>query len=634
MEFLNTKRFRRAENKSRHFRATLTWLDGTSVVVALDQDPNTAKPERIRYLPQQVIEKLCNEISGGSDTDFEKEMKKVIFFHLSEDSRLQKANLDELLTYRVEGHRKAIAHSQAKIRAHNAEIAAVERELSEEAITSLRTTLNLKQNELEAHDKLRPANEPQPEDDRSNPEAKQITDALSTAQVKLGDITVQLEKARTERGSLVARTALLDRLQGHVTVLENYYSSFVQDTAADFMEAGFKTSDIVILTVNRQPITLASAAVTDRLAEIATLIQGTAESKGLQSAAEDSQKDVDTLKGKLDAPQKRYHAYLAALNAWQIRRTEILGAAEKPDTIEFLKSRIQHATNVLPDRLKQLEELRRQCVQAIHVELLQIRHIYQELYTPVQELAASNRLANESLQLQLDAFFALPNFTENFIEYINRTKKGNFFGDEAGKLLENLVRKRDFHTTDDVLAFLDEIMTTLTTCERERQTATLTVESQLKKNKKPVELCDYLFCLEYLEPRYTLKLGDKDIQQLSPGEKGALLLVFHLLLDREEIPIIIDQPEHNLDNESVVKLLVDCIREATTRRQVIIVTHNPNLAVVCDADQIVCTSIDIADRNRFSLTSGAIEDYEMNTKTVNILEGTYRAFDNRQRKYA
>src|SRR6202044_1110464 len=89
MEFLNTKRFRRAENKSRHFRATLTWLDGTSVVVTLDQDPNTAKPERIRYLPQQVIEKLCNEISGGSDTDFEKEMKKVIFFHLSEDSRLQ-----------------------------------------------------------------------------------------------------------------------------------------------------------------------------------------------------------------------------------------------------------------------------------------------------------------------------------------------------------------------------------------------------------------------------------------------------------------------------------------------------------------------------------------------------------------
>jgi len=95
----------------------------------------------------------------------------------------------------------------------------------------------------------------------------------------------------------------------------------------------------------------------------------------------------------------------------------------------------------------------------------------------------------------------------------------------------------------------------------------------------------------------------------------------------------IDQPEHNLDNESVVKLLVDCIRQATARRQVIIVTHNPNLAVVCDAEQIICTFIDKADGNRFSYTSGAIEDYNINKLTVDILEGTYRAFDNRQKKY-
>jgi hypothetical protein len=95
----------------------------------------------------------------------------------------------------------------------------------------------------------------------------------------------------------------------------------------------------------------------------------------------------------------------------------------------------------------------------------------------------------------------------------------------------------------------------------------------------------------------------------------------------------IDQPEHNLDNESVVQLLVDCIREAANRRQVIIVTHNPNLAVVCDADQIVWTFIDIADGNRFSFTSGAIDNYEMNRNAFDVLEGSYRAFDNCQRKY-
>jgi ABC-type lipoprotein export system ATPase subunit len=139
-----------------------------------------------------------------------------------------------------------------------------------------------------------------------------------------------------------------------------------------------------------------------------------------------------------------------------------------------------------------------------------------------------------------------------------------------------------------------DVMTALTVVHRSGVAETLTVQSQLKASKKLVDLYDYIFKLAYLEPRYTLKLGDKDISQLSPGEKGALLLVFYLLLDQEEIPIIIDQPEQNLDNESVVKLLVDCIRRARARRQVIIVTHNPNLAIVCDADQIIYSRIDKA----------------------------------------
>ena len=110
-------------------------------------------------------------------------------------------------------------------------------------------------------------------------------------------------------------------------------------------------------------------------------------------------------------------------------------------------------------------------------------------------------------------------------------------------------------------------------------------------------------------------------------------MVFYLLLDREEIPIIIDQPEQNLDNESVVKLLVGCIRKATDRRQVIIVTHNPNLAVVCDADQLICMSIDKSGGNRIEFSSGAIEDNLINRTAVDVLEGTYPAFDNRRKKY-
>jgi ABC-type lipoprotein export system ATPase subunit len=74
----------------------------------------------------------------------------------------------------------------------------------------------------------------------------------------------------------------------------------------------------------------------------------------------------------------------------------------------------------------------------------------------------------------------------------------------------------------------------------------------------------------------------KDLSLLSPGERGTLLLVFYLLIDKGDIPLVVDQPEGNLDNHTVAKVLVNCIKEARTRRQVFMVTHNPNLAVVCD----------------------------------------------------
>lgn len=79
----------------------------------------------------------------------------------------------------------------------------------------------------------------------------------------------------------------------------------------------------------------------------------------------------------------------------------------------------------------------------------------------------------------------------------------------------------------------------------------------------------------------------KRLEELSPGERGILLLIFYLALNKDSKPIIIDQPEDNLDNQSVYSKLVPCICKAKQKRQVIIVTHNPNIAVACDAEQII-----------------------------------------------
>jgi len=110
-------------------------------------------------------------------------------------------------------------------------------------------------------------------------------------------------------------------------------------------------------------------------------------------------------------------------------------------------------------------------------------------------------------------------------------------------------------------------------------------------------------------------------------------LIFYLLIDDSKIPLVMDQPEGNLDNQTVYQLLVDCIKEAKNKRQLFVVTHNPNLAVVCDAEQIIHAFLDKEGGCQLRYTSGALENPEICKKIVDVLEGTKPAIDNRVAKY-
>ena len=96
-------------------------------------------------------------------------------------------------------------------------------------------------------------------------------------------------------------------------------------------------------------------------------------------------------------------------------------------------------------------------------------------------------------------------------------------------------------------------------------------------------------------------------------------------------------PEENLDNQTA-HLRPPCAlhqRRKQQRRQIIIVTHNPNLAVVCDADQVIHADLDKANKYKKCHTHLAegIEAPVINKAIVDILEGTMPAFKNRDSKY-
>ena len=130
---------------------------------------------------------------------------------------------------------------------------------------------------------------------------------------------------------------------------------------------------------------------------------------------------------------------------------------------------------------------------------------------------------------------------------------------------------------------------------------------------------------------FNMLAADEIVHQLRLRDIGGIIVVD--FIDMDDKPLIIDQPEENLDNESVYKYLVKFIKQAKEKRQIIMVTHNPNLAVVCDADQVIKMDIDKKNKNTVSFMSGSIENPDMNKCIVNVLEGTYPAFHNRDSKY-
>src|SRR5207245_6717013 len=98
----------------------------------------------------------------------------------------------------------------------------------------------------------------------------------------------------------------------------------------------------------------------------------------------------------------------------------------------------------------------------------------------------------------------------------------------------------------------------------------------------------WLFSTEHIRIRYEIAYDGVDIRKLSPGTRGVVLLLLYLSLDdADDRPLIIDQPEENLDPKSVFDELVSLFIAAKSKRQVIIVTHNANLVINTDADQII-----------------------------------------------
>lgn len=152
--------------------------------------------------------------------------------------------------------------------------------------------------------------------------------------------------------------------------------------------------------------------------------------------------------------------------------------------------------------------------------------------------------------------------------------------------------------------------------------------------------------------RYNIIYNGDDILQMSPGKRGLVLMQIILHLSNAEHPILIDQPEDNLDNRTIFNDLNEFVKSKKIQRQILLVTHNANLVVSTDAEQVIVANQNGQDKGKsnekfqFEYISGALENtfkvpsnvgilkqMGIREHVCDILEGGEAAFQYREKKY-
>ena len=164
-------------------------------------------------------------------------------------------------------------------------------------------------------------------------------------------------------------------------------------------------------------------------------------------------------------------------------------------------------------------------------------------------------------------------------------------------------------------------------------------------------LCDFL-SKNWYSITYELIYQDDSFKSMSPGKQAFVILKLLLEFSKRKCPILIDQPEDSLDNRAIYTELVTYLRNKKKERQIILVSHNPNVVVGADAEQVIVANQHGADSPndnniKFQYYSGSLEDSQnkdaasssilasqgIREHVCDILEGGLEAFSRREKKY-
>ncbi len=630
--FLTSSKFRMLKpyDRSKQIEAFVRWYDDScSITKTLDMPSDISQPERVKYIPQNFFEDLC---TNEDENKLEEELKKIIFNYLEPCQRYGYNDLDSIINYLTSESMDSCNELQLNIKKLNAKIIDLESMLDPSYKSKLENELKYKEEQYQNTLLSEPKEVVKPSL-KEDPKFMQAKKEVDEFQANCNQFSMTLQSLNNEKNVLIkarqdisASKERLERLYNQIINVKNIEKSLYSNNKLDIDS---------IINVSYHPDIIQSKI--NELNERLTKINYQLDRNNIDSIHHrylESLNQLESSKSKLSSRELEYRKYLKDKHDWDDSLKTIKGSADIEGSIEYFKVRIDYINNKLLDDLNSVVSLRKQYVSELMSTKNKVLEIYKKLFNPIMEFIQNYHNEMKNFPIEFDAVFSIQEFGSRFFDFINQQAAGSYYGKDQGasRLKEN-IDAVDMFDLNQIVDFPCLINDDLLFDKRNDQKSKKNIEAQLKKGHSKQQLYDFIYGMDYVVPLFQLKMNGKPLSLLSPGERGALLLLLYLFIDVDDKPLILDQPEDNLDNESVFKYLVSFIKTAKQRRQIIMITHNPNLAVVCDADQIIHMKIDKARGNKVSYESGAIENPAINRIIVDILEGTYPAFHNRDSKY-
>ena len=224
------------------------------------------------------------------------------------------------------------------------------------------------------------------------------------------------------------------------------------------------------------------------------------------------------------------------------------------------------------DSLNKKVEEKRQSIETIKANLFELyKNSHYEYIHIIRQLKDRTiELEKDGLRIRGIAQFNFPKFRREIISFTHGTYNDN---DKYCILDEN--SSRIFETN------YDELISNISKMFNEIMTSEYRIKTISKKEAVKKLLNDYFY--DYWEITYK---NDK-LGEMSTGKASFVILMLIIGLSKSKSPILIDQPEDNLDNRSVSENIISYLRNKKIERQIILVTHNANIVVNADAENVI-----------------------------------------------